>query len=213
MNLITLMLQREIAMYEFLDSKKLSFFFIALLLVFVGTALAGDISELKIMNIGLGDSLKTARGELDNTKLLKSGLDSVPGHKLIFSQITNESFLSLGSHDEKIYEIRFLVKRKSDAEQDLLRMLRKADDDVFDYYNSNKNSDIEKGYVKKKVFDFSRYNRLASVEIFDSYSIFTFTDPRKASDVVRQVFKPQSRFDGVAPAPAAPIVPATAPGK
>lgn len=177
-------------MFDFSCSTKMCFIAIALQLVFVGPALAGEISELKILNIALGDTLKSARGELDNSKFLKSGLDSVPGHKLVFSKITNESFLSLGSHEEKIYEIRFLVKRKSDAEQDLLRLLRKADDDVFDYYNSNKNSDIEKGYVKKKVFDFSRYNRLASVEIFDTYSIFTFTDSKKASEILKQVFKP-----------------------
>ena len=189
-------------MFDLFGSRNISLFAVALPLAFIGSALAGEISEFKILNIGLGDNLKSARSELDNTKLLKSGLDSVPGHKLVFSKITNESFLSLGSYEEKIYEIRFLVKRKSDAEQDLLRLLQKADDDVFDFYNSNKNSDIEKGYVKKKVFDFSRNNRLASVEIFDTYSIFTFTDSKKASEIVRQVLKPQSRFDGAAPVPA-----------
>ena len=157
----------------------------------IENAFAGDIAELKIQNIGLGDSLKSAKDELDSFKYLNSGLDKIQGHKLLFSKVTNDSFISLGSHDDKIYEMRFLVKRKSDAEEKLLGLLRKADDDVFSYYNTNKNSDVEKGYVKRKVFEFSRYNRMASVEIFDTYSIFTFTDSRKASELVKQVFKPQ----------------------
>ena len=177
-------------MFDLICSRKILIFAVVFSMAFFGTAFGGDISKLKVLNIGLGDSLKTAKGELDNTKLLKSGFDSISGHKVTFSKVTNDSFISLASHEEKIYEIRFLVKRKSDAEEEFLGLLRKADDDVFDYYNSNKNSDIEKGYVKRKVFEFPLHNQLASVEIFDTYSIFTFTDSRKASEIVKQVPKP-----------------------
>lgn len=156
-----------------------------------------DVKLLKLKSISIGDGIDAVFNEFDDTKVLNNELSGISGHKIIFAKVTNDSCASFSSQNRRIYEFRFLVKRRGATEEQLVSMMEKADSNVASFFKKNQNTKVKDGYVIGKTFEYPQANRFISIEIFPDYSILTVTDTKKGFEIVKSVARPGGR----APAP------------